>query len=101
MEEKLASLAPGRLAHLLSEGLRGHHLLFDPGAIRAAFETPDEPLSRDDADDVGRTLLAICRDPIDVARLAVDAMPESARIALIRLYFRLLERAQSEQGLTH
>jgi hypothetical protein len=99
--EKLASLAPGRLAHLLSEGLRGHHVLFDPETIRAAFEAPDVPLTREDADEVGRTLLAICRDPVDLARNAVDALPESARVALIRLYFRLLERAQLEQGPRH
>jgi hypothetical protein len=99
--EKLASLAPGRLAHLLSEGLRGHHVLFDPETIRGAFESPDVPLTREDADEVGRTLLAICRDPVDIARGAVDALPESARVALVRLYFRLLERAQSEQGSRH
>lgn len=99
--EKLASIAPGRLAHLLSEGLRGHHLLFDPDTIRAAFDAPDVPLSREDADDVGRTLLAICRDPVDLARGAVDALPDSARVALVRLYFRLLERAGLEQGLRH
>lgn len=99
--DKLASLAPGRLAHLLSEGLRGHHVLFDPEAIRAAFDAPDAPLTREDADEVGRTLLAICRDPVDVAREAVDALPDSARVALIRLYFRLLERAQLEGGARH
>lgn len=99
--EKLASLAPGRLAHLLSEGLRGHHVLFDPDAIRAAFDAPDLPLTPDDADGVGRALLTICRDPVDIARGTVDALPESARVALIRLYFRLLERAQLEQGLRH
>lgn len=99
--EKLASLAPGRLAHLLTEGMRGHHLLFEPDAIRAAFDAPDEPLSREDADEVGRALLTICREPVDVARGAVEALPGSARVALIRLYFRLLDRAQSERSLRH
>lgn len=99
--EKLVTLAPGRLSALLAEGLRGHHLLFDRAAIRAAFEGPDAPVLRDDANAVGGALLAICRDPLPVARAAVASLPESARVSLIRLYFRLLDRANEAQPLRH
>jgi len=93
----LAALAPGRLSGILAEGLRGHHLLFERSAILAAFEAPDAPVAREDADAVGGALLAICRDPVHVARAAVATLPEPARRSLIRLYFRLLDRANGAQ----
>jgi hypothetical protein len=99
--EKLATLAPGRLSEVLSQGLRGHHPLFEAAAIREAFTAPDEPVSREDADEVGEALLALCRDPLPAARDAVAGLSPSARLALIRLYFRLLDRAQEERRLQH
>ena len=97
--DKLSTLAPGRLSALLVQGLRGHHALFDAAAIREAFDAPDSdaPVAREDADDVGQALLAICRDSPRVARGAVDALTPQARTALIRLYFRLLDRAHTER----
>jgi hypothetical protein len=100
-KEKLAALAPGRLSRLLAQGLRGHHLLFEHAAILAAFEAPDAPVARADANAVGETLLTICKEPLPVARAAVESLPESARVSLIRLYFRLLHRANEEQPLRH
>jgi hypothetical protein len=100
-KEKLATLAPGRLSALLSQGLRGHHPLFDRDAILAAFDGPDESVPREDADAVGQALLTICKEPLEIARGAVATLPPSARLALIRLYFRLLQRAQEEQPLRH
>lgn len=96
--EKLSTLAPGRLSALLLQGLRGHHPLFDADAIRQAFDAPDAdaPVAREDADDVGQALLSICRDSPRVARGAVETLSPSARTALIRLYFRLLDRAHDE-----
>ncbi len=99
--EKLATLAPGRLSRLLAEGLRGHHPLFDRAAILAAFEAPDVPVAPGDAHAVGHVLLAVCKEPLDVARAAVETLPESARTSLIRLYFRLLDRAGEERPLRH
>ncbi len=99
--EKLATLAPGHLSQRLREGLRGHHPLFDPDQIREAFQTADRVVSKQEADDVGQALLAICRDPLPLARVAVEALPPQARLALIRLYFRLLDRAEQERGLQH
>jgi hypothetical protein len=96
-EEKLSTLAPGRLAALLSQGLRGHHPLFDRDAIMAAFELPDAPVAREDADDVGQVLLTICKQPVAVARGAIASLSEPVRLALIRLYFRLLEHAEEER----
>ncbi|BDG06327.1 hypothetical protein [Anaeromyxobacter oryzae] len=97
MIEKLASLAaPGRLSWLLAEGARGHHPLFAPAEIRSAFETPEEVLGRDEADRVEDALLAICQEPLDVARATVDALPPGDRRALIRLYFGLLDRVGGE-----
>jgi hypothetical protein len=83
------------------EGLRGHHPLFDPEHIREAFAIADRAIAREDADDVGEVLLSICRDPLDVARIAVDGLAPEARLSLIRLYFRLLDRAEQERGHTH
>lgn len=99
--EKLMTLAPGRLSGLLAQGLRGHHPLFDRALILEAFEAPDLPVARGDANAVGRALLAICKEPLEVARAEVAALHPSARLSLVRLYFRLLDRAQEEQPLRH
>ncbi len=101
MIEKLAREAPGRLSLLLSEGLRGHHLLFGPDEIRHAFAAPDEVVTREQADALGGALLAICRDPVDVARGSVAALDPRTRVALIRLYFRLLEKACADADPRH
>jgi len=100
-KERLMTLAPGRLSGLLAQGLRGHHPLFDRAAILEAFDAPDVPMAREDANAVGRALLTICKEPLDVARAEVAALPGSARLSLVRLYFRLLDRAQEEQPLRH
>jgi hypothetical protein len=100
-KEKLATLAPGRLSRLLAQGLRGHHLLFERAAILEAFSAPDAPVGREDANAVGHALLTICKEPLPVARAAIQTLPDSARVSLIRLYFRLLDRAGEEQPLRH
>ena len=99
--EKLADLTPGRLSALVTHGLRGHHLLFDHPLILEAFAAPDAPVAPEDADAVGAALLTICRERLGVARQAVAALPHPARLSLVRLYFRLLDRAQEEQPLRH
>jgi hypothetical protein len=100
-KEKLATLAPGRLSSLLSQGLRGHHPLFEREAILAAFELPDAPVARADANEVGHVLLTICKEPLGVARGAIAGLSDSARLSLIRLYFRLLDRAEEERQSVH
>jgi hypothetical protein len=95
--EKLATLAPGRLNKLLVHGLNGHHPLFRADEIRVAFEAPDCPVSLEDANEVGAALLSMCREPMKIARGTVDTMTPRARISLIRLYFRLLDRAHEER----
>jgi hypothetical protein len=99
--EKLQTLAPGRLSVLLSQGLRGHHPLFSRDEILKAFHGPDRSVTRGEATKIGQALLAICREPLEVARGAVECLEPSARVALIRLYFRLLDRAQEERRLRH
>jgi hypothetical protein len=99
--EKVSTLAPGRLAGLLSQGLCGHHPLFERDSILAAFEVPDAPVAREDASEVGQALLAICRDPFPVALGTVAQLSDSARTSLIRLYFRLLDRAGEERASLH
>jgi hypothetical protein len=100
-KEKLATLAPGRLSALLSQGLRGHHPLFEREAILAAFQLPDVPVAREDANEVGQALLTICKEPLRIARGAVATLSDSARLSLIRLYFRLLDRAEEERQSVH
>lgn len=99
--DKLASNAPGHLSRRIQEGLRGHHPLFDAEHIREAFAVDDRAVAPEDSDEIGEVLLSICRDPLDVARIAVDALAPEVRLALIRLYFRLLDRAEQERGLKH
>jgi len=99
--DSLGHLAPGRLSERLQEGLRGHHLLFEAEAIREAFADPDHTVSKDEADDLGRVLLAICKEPLREARTAVDTLTPQVRTSLIRLYFRLLQRAEEERGQRH
>lgn len=99
--EKLSLQAPGRLSVILVEGLRGHHPLFEPDEIRAAFELPDRPLDAVSADEVGQALLAIAREPAHAARGTIDALSFPSRSALIRVYFRLLERAAEERRSAH
>jgi hypothetical protein len=96
--EKAVTLAPGRLEKLLSHGLNGHHPLFSSDEIRSAFEAPDCPVSVEDASEVGAALLSMCREPVPVARGTVDTMSPRARVSLIRLYFRLLDRAHEERA---
>lgn len=99
--DSIGNLAPGRLSERLREGLRGHHLLFDAEEIREAFSVPDRTVSKDEADELGRVLLAICKEPLGAARSAVDGLAPQVRTSLIRLYFRLLQRAEEERGLRH
>ncbi len=99
--EKLSLQAPGRLSVILIEGLRGHHPLFEPDEIRAAFESPDRPLDAVAADQVGQALLAMAREPAHAARGTIDSLSLSSRSALIRVYFRLLERAAEERKSAH
>jgi hypothetical protein len=99
--EKLVDLAPGRLSALVTHGLRGHHLLFDHSLILEAFAAPDASVAPEDADAVGAVLLTISQSPLGVARHAVAALPHRARLSLVRLYFRILDRAQEEQPLRH
>ena len=96
--EKIETLAPGRLSKLLVHGLNGHHPLFSADEIRTAFEQPDCPVNIEDANEVGAALLSMCREPVPVARGTVDTMSPRARISLIRLYFRLLDRAHEERA---
>ena len=70
-------------------------------AIREAFADPDHTVSKDEADDLGRVLLAICKEPLREARTAVDTLTPQVRTSLIRLYFRLLQRAEEERGQRH
>ncbi len=100
-DEKLAEFVPDRLNAFVSLGLCGHHPLFEREAILAAFAAPDAPVARDDATAVGQALIAIIREPVNVARRTVSALPRSAQLALVRLYFRLLDRAQQERPLRH
>ena len=100
-KEKRAEAAPGRLEALVCEGLRGHHLLFERDEILAAFALPDAPVAREDADVLGHALLTVCRDPLPEARTAIAALPAPVRCALVRLYFRLLDRAEEERAAVH
>jgi len=99
--EKLETIAPGRLSVRLREALSGHHPLFEPGEIRAAFEAPDLPMGRLQADEVGEALLAMAREPLRAVRTLIESLEPASRDALVRLYFRLLDRAAEEKRAVH
>jgi len=85
-------LAPGRLSAILRGARSGIHPLFDLPDIREAFEGPEIPVTRENAGELGRTLLAVARDPRGAPGL-LAALPPRSRALFIRVYFRLLERA--------
>jgi hypothetical protein len=96
MLDDLVTNTPGRLSILLAEGRRGHHLLFEAEEIRDAFVAEGAVITAEEADLVGAAILAVCREPLDTARATVEALPPPARLALVRLYFRLLDRIGGE-----
>ena len=85
-------LAPGRLGDLLRGARSGHHPLFAPAEIRRAFESPEVPVNRDNAGELGEVLIALARDP-SAGQAVVQRLSDRSRSALIRVYFRLLERS--------
>ena len=50
---------------------------------------------------MGHALLTICKEPLPAARAAIAGLGDSARVSLIRLYFRLLDRAEEERAAVH
>ena len=94
---------PGRLWTRLQGSLSGHHPLFEVEDIRAALSTDPggAPLPPEHANDVGEALLALARDAFPEARHRVDTLAPGARDAVIRLYFRLLERSREVSGVLH
>jgi hypothetical protein len=92
----------GMLGDRLRGSLSGHHPLFELEDIRAALaKGPEGPLDPAHADEVGKTLVALARDGYSRARLRVETLAPGARDALIRLYFRLLERSREVRGNLH
>jgi hypothetical protein len=94
--------ASGRLGDRLRASLSGHHPLFDLEDIRAALAA--EPLRALDpahADEVGKTLVALSRDAFPLVRMRVETLAPDARDALIRLYFRMLERSSEVRTKVH
>lgn len=85
-------LAPGRLSAILQGARSGIHPLFGLPDIREAFEGPEIPVTRDNAGELGRTLLAVARDPGRAPAL-IAALSPRGRALFIRVYFRLLDRA--------
>ena len=99
--EKLEAVAPGRLSVRLRMALGGHHPLFEPHEIRDAFAGPDRPMGRPEAEAVGAALLAMAREPLAAARARIASLDSRSRHALVRLYFRLLDRAAEERPSIH
>jgi hypothetical protein len=96
--EKERVITSRRLAGLLREGLQGHHLLFEPEEIRAAFASEDVPLSKAESEGVARALLAAALGPLATARRRVATLSPAARDAFIRLYFKLLDKVGKLPG---
>jgi hypothetical protein len=99
--EKLETLAPGRLSGRLRQSLRGHHPLFEPEQIRDAFDGPDVPMGVPEARAVEAALLAMAREPLAAARARIAGLDARSRRALVRLWFRLLDRAAEERPSVH
>ena len=93
---------PGRLGDRLRGSLSGHHPLFDVEDIRAALAAePERSLDAADAHEVGRMLVALSREGYPQVRMRVETLAPGPRDALIRLYFRLLERSREVRTRLH
>lgn len=93
---------PGRLGERLRGSLSGHHPLFEVEDIRAALTAePERSLDPAHADEVGRMLVALSREAYPQVRMRVETLAPGARDALIRLYFRLLERSREVRTRLH
>ncbi len=88
---------------ILSEGERGHHLLFSPEMIRMTFEKDSNELSKlfhDNLDEINRVLneSMVIRD-LDEKKDLIASQTEDLQRALVYGYFQLLEGHQSRVTL--
>lgn len=88
---------------ILSEGERGHHLLFSPEMIRMTFEKDSDELSKlfhDNLEEINRILneSMVFRNLEDKQDL-IASQSEDIQRALVYGYFQLLEGQQSKVSL--
>jgi hypothetical protein len=88
---------------ILSEGERGHHLLFTPEMIRMTFEKDANELSKlfhDNLEQINRVLneSMIIRD-LDEKKDLIASQSEDLQRALVYGYFQLLEGQQASVTL--
>lgn len=84
------------LDYIITQGLKGHHILFDNDQIRRAFEKKDKEftrLSTDKIQEVRNALQEILTRPnMEDKKEFIAQLPEDTRHVLILLYFQILEK---------
>jgi ketosteroid isomerase-like protein len=90
---------------ILSEGERGHHLLFTPEMIRMTFEKDVSELSKlfnDNLDEINRVLNQSMVAPgLDAKKDLIAAQSEDLQRALVYGYFQLLEGQSAGNSTLH
>lgn len=90
---------------ILSEGERGHHLLFSKEQIRMTFEKDSNELSKlfhDNLDEINRVLnQSLIFNTLDEKKNLIEGLPEDLQRALVYGYFQLLEGHRSEKPTLH
>ena len=90
---------------ILSEGERGHHILFSPEMIRMTFEKDSSELSKlfhDNIDEINRVLnQSMIFNTLDEKKDLIAAQTEDMQRALVYGYFQLLDGQLSEDPTIH
>ena len=86
-------IVPDRLVQLVQEGIRGHHPLFSADEIRAAFRAPERVVNCKESNEIAKALLAMTQLSLNEAQENMRLLAPDIRDIVIKLYFRLLERA--------
>lgn len=105
LTNELAMQEVSRFFTILSEGERGHHLLFSPEMIRMTFEKDSGELSKlfhDNIDEINRVLnQSMIFKTLDEKIDLIESQPLDMQRALVYGYFQLLEGHRSEDPTLH
>ncbi len=92
------------LQYVIEQGRHGIHVLFEPEEIRRAFERDTNELSELEPGKVkrvNRTINEIIRaTDAETQRNLILGLDEDLRDLLVLLYFQMIDRNLSEEGIT-
>lgn len=86
---------------IISQGERGHHVLFSPEMIHMTFEKDTSELSKlfhDHLDEINKVLnQGLIVKTLDEKRNLIESLPQDLQRALVYGYFQLLEGHRTEK----